>query len=163
MLSHSLLELIDKTLFGDDGDSPDADLLFKQFVMPKLSLRHLFGYERCPRKALIEILGDNPDMKFLSLIPDERTGKKLVDEPKLDQLIEVHLIVPCRYYVEGFGPELFDQAWLYKAAIPVKESDREFYFGWSYFKLCDLFLKKKHILLADSVQSIENPTSMKYH
>lgn len=159
-------ETMDQSLFEQnvrDYDEPDAETMFSGFIKPTLSVKGLAGHERCPLEALREILGKDPDIKYLSIVGDEATGKKSVDKKKLDQLVQDHLIAPCRYYVEKLGPEVFVPAELYKIGFEVSEADRDFYFGWSCFKICDLFLDNKSTLTTDLKLAIENPSKYKYH
>lgn len=158
--------VMDQSLFEknvQDYDDPDAETMFSKFVLPTLTVKSLAGHERCPYKALVEILGNDSDSKYLSVIGDEKTGKKSADKKKLEQLVQDHLIAPCRYYVEKLGPEVFGPAELYKTVFKVNEADRDFYYGWSCFKVCGLFLDNKSTLTNDLKLAIENPSMYKYH
>lgn len=156
--------LIDQTLFEMnlwDYKEPEAATLFAQFIESKITIKGLLGHERSPRRALMDLIGREPDGRYLS--PDGRTGRQSVDRVKLVALVENHLIAPCRHYVAEFGPDVFELAELYKTAFRVKKTDRDFYFGWASFKICNLYLREKYNIANDLIQAIENPTSSKYN
>lgn len=144
--------LLERNLY--DYKQPDSKTLYEQFVEPDLTIKTLLGHQKCPRRALWEILGDVPQRKYLNLNVDEQTGKKYLDRLKLDQLVDEHLIAPCRYFVDQLGPKLFNQAKLYKTGFKVSQKDRKFYFGWSCFNICDLFLRNKSTLTNDLINQI---------
>lgn len=158
--------LMDQTLFEMDlwdYEEPEAETLFTQFIESRISIKGLLGHERCPRRALMDIIGKQPDGKYLTAASDERTGKRSADRAKLTELVENHLLAPCRYYVAELGPDVFELAELYKTAFKVNKTDRDFYFGWASFKICSLYLRDKYNVANDLIQAIENPTNIKYN
>lgn len=162
-------EIIQRTQFVRDlnDDYVDSKTLFDKFIRRNLSLDSL-KHKNCPLTVLREIIGLESERKFLAPVPDELSGKSKVHKSKLKQFVADYLIEPCQYYVNELGPSVFVPARLYSSAFTVNKNDddddgdddhndeHKFYFGWSCFEICKLFLSNKSILVKNLITAVEN-------
>lgn len=55
----------------------------------------------------------------------------------LPQLFIKYVIMPCDYYAQQFGPDLFDSAsFVFESRHKMAQDEADFYFGWTRFRLC---------------------------
>lgn len=94
---------------------------------------------------------DDPDVKYASVVLDERTGKGKIHVSKVKELIENYLIKPCQHYVDELGPNLFIPARFDLEFYSDADDDehRNYYRGWSYYQICKAVVRGKMSVYSD--------------
>lgn len=115
----------------------DPSNLINRYIRYHLTVRSFAGVDKALYRALIDNTEGDPDAKYTQRVADEQSDKRTIHEGKIKELIGKHLIEPCRLYEAEMGPDVFIPG-EFEARVynKVDNSDRDYYLGWSYFKIC---------------------------
>lgn len=131
--------------------------LFVKYIQSAVSIRRYAG-SNVFRQALILSAGNDPDIIYLSKVPDKASGKMVVRKDKLEDLMQRYFIEPCKHFNDALGakvfiPAAFDARFYSKVD---KTSDKEFYLSWSCYMICKAVIEHHEVVLADITLSAEN-------
>lgn len=89
---------------------------------------------------------DHENSAYLGKVLDEKRGRRVVRMDKIKQMADEHLLKPCKYYVNTFGPDVFIPA-IYEAELlndaynPLGFSEmNDFVSGWITYRVCELLV-----------------------
>lgn len=139
-----------------------SDNLFSKYIRTLPSI-HLYSREGILRNALKASGMYDPNLKYVSKFPDERTGKSIVHKEEIKRLVEEYIIKPCQNYVASFGPDLFIPARLdsrFYSKIDNIKSD--YYLGWSIFMICQSLTKNEAFVHSSLIKSAQEDIKYRY-
>lgn len=64
--------------------------------------------------------------------------------------MNTYIVEPCNYFIENFGPDVFEPATVVRKYLDANESNQEYYQAWSRYNICKVAVKEtaKNILEA---------------
>lgn len=108
------------------------------------------------KSALMNNADGDPDAKYLKRVPDEYTGKRVVHKERIRKLSRKYLLEPCKQFVALMGPDLFVQAEFDMRHYYELDDheNKDYYLGWSYFKVCRALTADESVVLDDVVNAV---------
>lgn len=151
-----------KTLLEKNRFSIPAEVFYQPehllhgYVLHHSSVRYCLG-EQHLNAAILSVARDNPSIECFKKIPTEPRCRDdtQVQADEVKHLIKDYLIVPCRFYLDEFGPDLyvpasFDVRYFYE----IDKSKPDFYMGWVSFLICREIVDNEGIVHLNAARSI---------
>lgn len=95
---------------------------------------------------MMELTKDDPNKKLLEIFEDERTGRLVIREDKLAELLEEYIIKPCRYFREYYQRDIFKPLLQDNIFVHTQTDRIDFYEAWFKYDLCSNVLDIKRNL-----------------
>lgn len=132
--------------------------LYDRFIGNLLELKDLRRSKSIYQK-LNEYAKDDPDVRFMHPVIEDRegkkAGKKVVRTDKIRDLVDRHLVEPCSYFVGQLGPEVFIPARWDATTLPPSSEDIRFYKYWTDFRICEVVTQNAKTLTKDLARIVE--------
>lgn len=110
---------------------------------------------------------DDPDLKYLGLVTDEKKGKLVVDKVGISKLVEKYFVESCEYYIQELGPDVYVPMFYDLRLLDLDDrydstdSDlQDFLTGSYHFKLCNSFVRDDVGYLVEEIASVVKKHSM---
>lgn len=156
-----LLEQVEKigksVINGDQANARslmyimEPNNLFNHYIRNTRSLASFANIKNALNKALVANSQADPNAKYARQVPNESTGKREVHKNEIKELTRKYLIEPCKQYEAFMGPDLFIPA-DYDGRVRNKINDnKDYYAGWSYFKICEVLTSNESAVLKEVV------------
>lgn len=110
-------------------------------IMPEID--RLFNFVRYYRshseyvlKGLLKVLSYKPDFKYLNVQEDPRSGETFFDRDNFKRVYKENVEVPCKYFVQQLGPDIFEPVLFELDYLSRDENDLIFFRNLSRYSVC---------------------------
>lgn len=133
-------------------------ILYNEYVKKAISVRRYIGTNAL-KDAVIASAKNDPDVRYLRKVPDDRTGKAIVHKDKIEGLVQKYVIEPCKQYTDLLGPDLFIPADFdvrFHRDSEISWGNPDYYLTRASFRICKALIEYDGVVVTDVTLSVSN-------
>lgn len=107
--------------------------------------------------ALLVSAANDPMGEYAKMVPDEITGKRVVDKDKIKQLVSTYIVKPCREFVSTMGRDIFIPAHFDFRTYRIPDgTEADYHIGDVYYSICQRVLADETDVVNHVINSASN-------